>query len=42
MEDRVEETKIELRISCPDNMLNYRQSQKFKLLGYNKFNRLTT
>ena len=40
-EIRVEEAKIELRISCSDTMLNYRFSQKLKLLGYDKFNHLT-
>jgi len=38
----VEETKIELRTSYSDTMLNYRLFQKFKLLGYGKFNNLTT
>ena len=37
----MEETMIELKISCFDTMLNYRLSQKFKLLGYGKFNHLT-
>ena len=32
---------IELKISCFDTMLNYRLSQKVKLLGYGKFNHLT-
>ena len=32
---------IELKISCFNTMLNYRFSQKLKLLGYNKFNHLT-
>ena len=41
MKDRVEETIIELRISCPDIMLNYLLSQNFKLLGYGRFNHLT-
>ena len=33
--------EIELRISCFDIMLNYKLSQKFKLLGNGEFNRLT-
>ena len=37
----MEETMIEFRISCLDIMLNYLLSQKFKLLGYGKFNHLT-
>ena len=41
MRGRVEETMIEPKISCSDIMLNYRLSQKFKLLGYGKFNHLT-
>ena len=32
---------IELRISCSDIMLNYRLSQKLKLLGNGEFNYLT-
>ena len=32
---------IELRISCSDTMLNYRLSQKLKLLGNGEFNHLT-
>ena len=32
---------IELRISCSDIMLNYKLSQKFKLLGNGEFNHLT-
>ena len=32
---------IELKISCSDTMLNYRLSQKFKLLGNDEFNHLT-
>ena len=32
---------IELRISCSDIMLNYRLSQKLKLLGNSEFNHLT-
>ena len=32
---------IELRISCSDIMLNYKLSQKFKLLGNSEFNHLT-
>ena len=34
-------TGIELRIFCSDTMLNYRLSQKFKLLGNSEFNHLT-
>ena len=34
-------TGIELRISCFDTMLNYRLSQKLKLLGNGEFNHLT-
>ena len=34
-------TGIKLRISCSDTMLNYRLSQKLKLLGYGEFNHLT-
>ena len=34
-------TRIELRISYSDTMLNYRFSQKFKLLGNSEFNHLT-
>ena len=37
----MEETMIELKISCFDTMLNYRLSQKLKLLEYGKFNHLT-
>ena len=33
--------EIELRISCSDTMLNYRLSQKLKLLGNGEFNHLT-
>ena len=33
---------IELGISCSDTMLNYRMSQKLKLLGNGEFNYLTT
>ena len=36
-----EKTGIELRISYSDTMFNYQLSQKFKLLGYGKFNHLT-
>ena len=32
---------IELMIFCFDTMLNYRLSQKFKLLGNGEFNHLT-
>jgi len=42
MGGKVEKTKIELMISCSDTMLNYRLSQKFKLLEYGKFNYLIT
>ena len=42
MGGRMEETGIELRTSCFDTMLNYRLSQKLKLLEYGKFNHLTT
>ena len=42
MGGKVEETGIDLRISCSDIMLNYQLSQKFKLLEYGKFNHLTT
>ena len=42
MGGRVEETNFELRTSYFDTMLNYHLSQKFKLLGYGKFNQLTT
>jgi len=41
MGGRVEETSIESRISCSDIMLNFRLSQKLKLLRYGKFNHLT-
>ena len=34
-------TGIELKISCSDTMLNYRLSQKLKLLGNCEFNHLT-
>ena len=34
-------TGIELKISCSDTMLNYRLSQKFKLLENSEFNHLT-
>ena len=34
-------TGIKLRISCSDTMLNYRLSQKLKLLGNDEFNHLT-
>ena len=40
MEGRVK-LEIELRISCSDTMLNYRLSQKLKLLGNCEFNHLT-
>ena len=40
MEGRVKQG-IELRISCSDIMLNYKLSQKFKLLGNCEFNHLT-
>ena len=33
--------EIELRISCSDTMLDYRLSQKLKLLGNGEFNHLT-
>ena len=42
MGGRMEETGIELRTSYFDTMLNYRLSQKLKLLEYDKFNHLTT
>ena len=42
MGGRVEESGIELRVSCFDTMLNYQFSQKLKLLGYDKFYHLTT
>ena len=42
MEGKVKETWIEFRTSWFDIMLNYRLSQKFKLLEYDKFNYLTT
>ena len=42
MRDRVKEIWIEFMTSCSDTMLNYRLSQKLKLLGYGKFNQLTT
>ena len=42
MRGRVKKTMIELRILCSDTMLNYGLSQKFKLLGYDKLNHLTT
>ena len=35
------EPGIELRISCSNIMLNYRLSQKLKLLGNDEFNHLT-
>ena len=38
---RVEETRIKLRTSYSDIMLNYQLFQKVKLLGYGKFNYLT-
>ena len=34
-------TGIEVRISCSDTMINYRFSQKLKLLGNDEFNNLT-
>ena len=34
-------TGIKFRISCSDTILNYRLSQKLKLLGNNEFNHLT-
>ena len=37
----MKETRIEFRILCSDTMLNYRLSQKIKLLRYEKFNHLT-
>ena len=40
MGDRVK-PRIELRISCSDTILNYRFSQKLKLLGNGEFNHLT-
>ena len=40
MGDRVKQG-IELRISCSDIMLNYKLSQKFKLLENGEFNYLT-
>ena len=40
MRDRVK-PGIELRISYSDTMLNYRFSQKLKLLGNGEFNHLT-
>ena len=40
MGGRLEETEIELRTPCSDTILNYRLSQKFKLLGCGKFNHL--
>ena len=42
MGGRVEETRIKLKTFRSDIMLNYQLSQKFKLLGYGKFNHLTT
>ena len=42
MRDRVEETRIKLRISYSDTMLNFGLSQKFKQLEYDKFKHLTT
>ena len=35
-------TGIELKTPRSDTMLNYRLFQKFKLLGYGKFNHLPT
>ena len=35
------EIGFELRISCSDTMINYRFSQKFKLLVNGEFNHLT-
>ena len=40
MGDRVK-PRIELKISYYDTMLNYRLSQKLKLLGNGEFNHLT-
>ena len=37
----MEESGIKLRTSYSDTMLNYRLSQKLKLLEYGKFNHLT-
>ena len=39
MEGRVK-PGIELKISCSNTVLNYRLSQKFKLLGNDEFNHL--
>ena len=42
MKSKAKETKIKLRTFYFNIMLNYRFSQKFKLLEYSKFNNLTT
>ena len=37
----MEKTRIKLRTSCSNTMLNYQLSQKLKLLGNGEFNHLT-
>ena len=39
---KAKETMIKLKNSCSSIMLNFRLSQKFKLLKYSKFNNLIT
>ena len=38
---KAENIMIEFKILSSDTILNYQLSQKFKLLGYGKFNHLT-